>query len=126
MSKEDNRKMISAYEKMLADGTAFREVDLTMHDQPDVGQASGAINESPLGDQVPNKDTTVDSSPDDGYGEFDSVMEQRMDALRRKASGSSGGKNPPQNGISGLRKRIEKLEEALLLVMETQTKLIEG
>ena len=76
MSKEENRKMISAYEQMLKDGTAFKEVDLTMHTQPDVSEATGARGE-PINTQIsdnPMGQPLNDDGDDAPYSEFDSVI----------------------------------------------------
>ena len=131
MSKEENRKMISAYEQMLQDGTAFKQVDMTMHTEPDISEASGArggdpipqISNNPMGQPV-GDDNIVE---DDSYSQFDSVMEQRMASLRNKVRGNSGGTvtSPNQNKeIASLKKRVARLEEALALVMETHEKLL--
>ena len=125
MSRKENRGIIDAYQKMLNDGTAFKEVDLTMHSEPDMGLATGAVSDSPLGDRVNENDRDSNIVEDDGYGEFDSIMEQRMNKLRNKAG--VGGRSSGSGGnseIISLKKRVKKLEEAIMLVMETQTKLI--
>ena len=123
MSREDNRSMINAYEKMLQDGSAFREIDTTMHTNPSVSEASGTISDNPLGDRVDNNNDNI--VPDE-YAEFDTVMEQRMNNLRQKAGMGGGNSGGGSNEIQSLKNRIKKLEEAITLVMETQTKLIEG
>lgn len=121
--------MISAYEQMLKDGTAFKEVDLTMHTQPDVSEATGARGE-PINTQIsdnPMGQPLNDDGDDAPYSEFDSVMEQRMNSLRSKIRGKSGGTStsPNQNReITSLKKRVARLEEALSLVMETHEKLL--
>jgi hypothetical protein len=129
MSKQENRKMISAYEKMLVDGTAFKEVDLTMHTQPDAADIEGMGASSPLGEHEPINENDNNIVEDDGYGEFDSIMEQKMNKLRQKAGRggtSTGGGGNPSKELMGLKKRVAKLEEAMILIMETQTTLIEG
>ena len=126
MSKKDNRKMISAYEKMLQDGTAFKEVDLTMHSEPSMVDAGGSAM---LGEPINENDKDSNIVEDDGYGEFDSIMEQKMSNLRQKAGNRTGGTRGTHNSnseIMSLKKRVKRLEEALVLVMETQTTLIEG
>lgn len=121
MSREENRKMISAYEKMLQDGTAFKKVDTSMLSEPDLAVATGQINDSPLGDPIAaNRSPSSPIVEDDGYGQFDSLMEKRMHELR-----ASGNKHS-NNEFLNLKKRVKRLEEAITLVMETQTKLIEG
>lgn len=128
MSKQENRKMISAYENMLKDGTAFKEVDLTMHTQPDMADAQG-MGASPLGEHEPINENDNNIVEDDGYGEFDSIMEQKMSNLRQKAGkggGTRGTGGNPSKELTVLKKRVAKLEEAMILIMETQTTLIEG
>lgn len=127
MSKEENRGMINAYEKMLKDGTAFKKVDMTMHTEPDIAVAAGERKESieltrnPLGERV-------DEMDDGSYTEFDSMMEQRINSLRNKMggarSGGVSGNKSTQQEILSLKKRVKQLEEALMLVMETHEKLL--
>lgn len=137
MSKEENRKMISAYEQMLKDGSAFKQVDMTMHSQPDIAEATGSRGGEPINTQISDNPMgqPLDEQYDDGggyrnndqYTEFDSVMEQRMNSLRNKIRGKSGGTStsPNQNReIASLKKRVARLEEALALVMETHEKLL--
>lgn len=136
MSKEENRKMISAYEKMLQDGTAFKQVDMTMHTEPDMSEATGSrggepintqISDNPMGEVIDESGGGQNEYVDEGYSEFDSVMEQRMNSLRNKVRGRSGGTvtSPNQNKeIASLKKRVARLEEALALVMETHEKLL--
>ena len=132
MSSQENKGIISAYQKMLEDGTAFKEVDLTMHDRPDMSVATGnkqdapiGISENPLGDVVNEHEDNVNN-----YTEFDSAMEQRINSLRNKMDGGgvrkTGGTiaKSPQQEIISLKKRVKKLEEALMLVMETHEKLL--
>lgn len=123
MSRDDNRKMISAYEKMLQDGTAFKEIDTSMVTEPDMAVATGALNDNPLGDPINDSINNRRSSnivEDDGYGEFDSIMEKKMHELRMS------GKKHSSNEFVSLKKRVKRLEEAMTLVMDSQTKLIEG
>lgn len=122
MSRDDNRKMISAYEKMLQDGTAFKEVDTSMVTEPDLSVATGKINDNPLGDPINDSINNRGSNiiEDNGYGEFDSLMEKKMHELRMS------GKKHSSNEFINLKKRVKRLEEAMTLVMDSQTKLIEG
>lgn len=135
MSKKENRAMISAYEQMLKDGSAFQQVDMTMHTTPDVAEATGTRGGEPINTQISDNPMgqPLDEQYDDGggyrnndqYTEFDSVMEQRMNSLRNKVRGKSSASSPNQNKeIASLKKRVARLEEALTLVMETHEKLL--
>jgi hypothetical protein len=124
---------ISAYEKMLQDGTAFKEVDMTMHSEPNLMEAQGASSRSIDNEELiyPNKDEGIGERRQDNFEEFDSVMEQRISNLRRKMNGEGSeikvGKlmTPTQKEIASLKKRIAKLEEALIVIMQTQEQLFE-
>lgn len=127
MSREDNRKYMNAYEKMLKDGSAFKQIDMQMSESPSVGDLERG-DSAPLGNKVNERrnDNQIVDDNDGDYSEFDSVMEQRMNKLRNKAGmskniSSGGGINKE---IQILKSKVKKLEEALMLVMETQTKLI--
>jgi hypothetical protein len=135
MSKEKNRNIINAYEQMLKDVSAFKEVDLTMHTEPDLGEATGArggepipqISDNPMGQPI--NEYEEDSG---NYSEFDSVMEQRMNSLRNKMQGKKGGTRGNSGGtvtisqkeFISLKTRVKRLEEALTLVMETHEQLL--
>jgi len=128
-TKDENRGMINAYDKMLKDGTAFKDVDMTMNSNPNMAEAQGiGVQETsaPLGEVVNNGDDgDRDVVNDNDYSKFDSVMEQKMANLRNKAGMSSGRTNKTSNNeMEKLKRRVKKLEEALMLVIETQTKLI--
>jgi hypothetical protein len=138
MSKEENRKMISAYEKMLQDGRAFKEVDMTMHTQPDLGEATGSretrtetqthhISDNPMGEPLEEYENKINDGDAD-FTHFDSVMEQRMSSLRSKMDNSgvrrTGKLKTPKQEIAALKNRVAKLEEALVLVMETHEQLL--
>jgi len=126
MSVEDVKKIRSAYERMLQDGTAFKEVDMSMMVEPDVSMAQGS-----LGDRVETpskpKEEPVNERNDD-YTEHDNYMQQRINSLRAKMKGGgrvneSGNSNMTKE-VMALKKRVQKLEEALMLVMETHEKIL--
>jgi len=120
-----------AYRKMLEDGSAFKEVDMTMHTEPDIMEAQGVGNN--LGERVEDNSSNAvqENERNDNYEEFDSAMEERINNLKSKIK--NGGKitttgtlkTPTQKKIMALEKRVQKLEEALMLVMETQSQLFE-
>ena len=133
MSVEDVKNIRSAYERMLADGSAFREVDMSMMTEPNVEIAKGA----PLGDRV-NETAQPrqgrDTPPEDyehhtDYTEHDSYIQDRINRLRAKMKGGrvneGGGASNTSKELLKLKKRVEKLEEALMIVMETHEKLLD-
>jgi hypothetical protein len=126
MSVEDVKKIRNAYEQMLKDGTAFKEVDMSMMVEPDVSMAQGS-----LGDKIETpskpKEEPVNERNDD-YTEHDNYMQQRINSLRAKMKGGgrvneSGNSNMAKE-VMALKKRVQKLEEALMLVMETHEKIL--
>jgi len=130
MSKEDVKNIRSAYEKMLEDGSANKKVDMSMLVEPDVTTIEG------LGDQIekpvqqqPKEEVNDDTDYTD-YSEHDNYMEQRINSLRKKMNEKKGIKTggtlktKTSREIDALKKRVEKLEEALMLVMETHENLI--
>ena len=131
MSTEDVKKIRSAYERMLKDGTAFREVDMSMMTEPDVSMAQG----NTLGDRIEETAQArhgVDAPPEEydhhtDYTEHDSYIQQRINRLRSKINGGkvneSGSSNMAKEVMS-LKKRVKDLEEALMLVMDTHEKLL--
>jgi hypothetical protein len=137
MSKEMD-DTISAYEKMCENGTAFKKIDMTMSNEPDLGEAMGKkvtsnVNSSPLGEANMNQMNNVQEDYTD-YSEFDNHMESRINALRNKMKGgiSESGMNkvgklmtPAQKEIQALKARVAKLEEALIIVMEAQAQIFE-
>lgn len=126
MSKEKNRGMIDAYQKMLNDGSAFKEVDLTMRENPSISEAESGLGERTSGRSSGRSEEPNDIVEEDiGYEQFDSEMERRISSLRNKMGKGKG--NPSTTGnreISSLKKRVAKLEEALMLMMETHEKLL--
>jgi hypothetical protein len=115
----------SAYEKMLEDGSAFKQIKI---EQPTPDNPSGGYGGS--GDP----DIEVDYSLFDSH--MDNMMQDKIAAKKEKVLGEetpvrfSGDLSPQppvqNNKIARLEKRIELLEQALGLVMETQTKLMRG
>ena len=132
MSSKENRNIISAYERMVEDGSAFKEVDMTMHNEPNISEITGARESSSfaLGEVVNEDDEVIDKEDShNNYNSFDSAMEQRINSLRNKMNGKNAIKKQgiiksSQQEIASLKKRVEKLEEALMLVMETHERLI--
>lgn len=127
MSKEQ-----SAYEKMLQSGEAFKEVDMTMPMEPNLAEVQG------MGEKIDNSNNIVEqtpaqSGPVSDYSHFDSVMEERVNNLKNKMNGGKVTvsknigriKTPAMKEIESLKKRIEKLEEALIMVMDVQQQLFE-
>jgi hypothetical protein len=129
---------ISAYEKMLEDGSAFKKIDMQritnqMYSQAEGGHAGGDI---PLGDPIKEQSTQYNSNgleeDHTDWSAVDAAMEKRMDALREKITAKKGSREntkasqlPSQEKeIKKLKMRVKRLEEALMIIMETQEKLL--
>ena len=118
---------LSAYEKMFEDGTAYKKIDMNKIQQQEYSGATASVKldgkEAPLDDVVENQ--VVDDEPD--WSAVDEAMQRRMNALKEKASNIPAKKKIVTNEskeIASLKKRVAKLEEALILVMETHEKLL--
>jgi len=134
MSTADVVNIKSAYDKMLEDGSAFKEVDMSQNTAPNLTMAEHGlgdkVNESQPRQQPPQKQIDNDSFIDDNtdFSHHDSVVEQRMSSLRNKMKGggisTKKSRARENKEIIALKKRVSKLEEALILVMETHEQLI--
>jgi hypothetical protein len=122
---------ITAYEKMLKDGSAFKKIDMQritnqMYSAAEGGDGGGASTEQPLGDPISNESNLEEDHTD--WSAVDAAMERRMNALKEKAArgGSTSTKQPLNESqeITKLKARVKRLEEALVVVMETQEKLL--
>lgn len=132
MSVNENKGIISAYEKMLKDGSAFKEIDMAMLTEPSVASAEhglgdkidtpqGMVNGKEFQDQPMGQPMEEDAN----YTEFDNNMEQRIASLRNKMKGGkSTNENIGNRELLSLKKRVKRLEEALILVMETHEKIL--
>lgn len=118
--------MSNAYEKMLQNGSAFKQVDMTMSTKPNMMEAQGVgENINDLGKQV-KKETKETKDDFTDYTEFDNIMESKVQALKNKMKGKKT--NQPINEskeITSLKKRVKRLEEAMMVIMETHSKLVE-
>lgn len=121
---------ISAYEKMLKDGSAFKKIDMQkitnqMYAQAEGGSGGGNM---PLGDPV--KEVTNEEEEHIDWTAVDEGMQRRMNALREKIDNKKDGNTSTKNSfnesqeIKKLKARVKRLEEALMVVMETQEKLL--
>lgn len=121
----EHSKILEKYEKMFEDGSAYQPIKLDQQMPSDMEAAAVAEEkpEIPLG-EVKEKDVFIDDKNTD-YSHFDSVMEERVNNLR---SGQPHNNNPDvsvqNDSYKKLERRIDLLEQALSLVMETQTRLI--
>lgn len=122
---------ITAYEKMLKDGSAFKKIDMQkiqnqQYAMADTGAGAGAG--SPLGDPVNEQNNDGLEEDHTDWSAVDAAMEKRMNALREKAKGggSTSTKQPLNESqeITKLKARVKRLEEALMVIMETQEKLL--
>ena len=132
MSTNDVVNIKSAYEKMLQDGSAFEQIDMRMNEQPDMGGLGDVVTEKN------NAPVTKHPSlePEEGlqedntdFSDIDRRMSERLNSLRNKVKGGGGTPQQPQMGnpqkeLLKLKIRIAKIEEALMLVMETHEKLL--
>lgn len=112
----------SAYEKMFEDGTAFKPIKI---DQPSPENPGGGFG----GGGDPDRPPEVD------YSLFDEHMKERVNEKiesKKAAIGNPSRPEPPPSPQAGgdriavLERRIKLLEQAIGLVMETQTKLMRG
>ena len=77
----------------------------------------------PLGNQI--TETGHNSGMEEDHTDWsavDEAMQKRMDSLRAKVKGKTNQNESAE--IAKLKKRIKRLEEALMLVMETHEKLL--
>jgi len=125
----EHSKILEKYEKMFEDGSAYKPIRLSQP-QPSMAEMEGAgvVEEKPnipLGDQVNRDNFQNDGQPD--YSESDAYMEGKINEMRtRNTQDNNPNVNVQPDVIKRLIKRIDLLEQALTLVMETQSKLIKG
>lgn len=123
----EHSKILEKYEQMFQDGSAYKPIHIAQP-MPNVSEITGAVEKpaTPLGDQV-KKDNFQDD-PYTDYSQFDSDMQQRInEAKNRKLQDNTQNVNVQNNSdYKKLEKRMELIEQALSLVMETQKKLLAG
>jgi hypothetical protein len=124
----EHSKILEKYEKMFEDGSAYQPIQLNQP-TPDVGSIDGVKEKPdiPLGDAV-DRDVFMDQNAD--YSEFDSQMQNRVNEIRNKKTHDNTSNVSVQNNgelerLERLTKRVDLLEQALSLVMETQKKLLQ-
>jgi hypothetical protein len=124
---------LTAYEKMLKDGSAFKKIDMQkitnqMYAQAEGGVGGGSEPSTPLGDPVNETSNSGLEEDHTDWSAVDEAMQKRMNALKEKAArgGSTSTKKPLNESqeIKKLKARVQRLEEALVVVMETQEKLL--
>lgn len=125
---------LTAYEKMLQDGTAFKKIDMskiTAQEYAGAGMAAaggGKGVSTPLGEpEMPKNITESEYEVESDWSAVDAAMEKRVNALREKMSGGSTNTKQPLNEsqeITKLKSRVKRLEDALIVIMETQEKLL--
>jgi hypothetical protein len=109
----EHSKILEKYEKMFEDGSAYKPIRL--EEKPNI----------PLGEQV-NRDNFQNDVESD-YSEADAYMEGKINEMRTKVSqGNNPNVNVQNDVMKRVLKRLDLLEQALTLVMETQSKLIKG
>jgi hypothetical protein len=124
----EHSKILEKYEKMFEDGSAYKPIRLSQP-QPNMAEITGAVPEEkpniPLGEQV-NRDNFQNDVESD-YSEADAYMEGKINEMRTKVSqGNNPNVNVQNDVMKRVLKRLDLLEQALTLVMETQSKLIKG
>lgn len=126
---------LSAYEKMLRDGSAFKKIDMQRIQNQQYAEAGSGVD-MPLGDPAPitedsqliddskNGSQLVDDHTD--WSAVDEAMQKRMDSLRSKIDSKVEKKRQAKESdeINKLKRRIKQLEEAMMLIMETHEKLL--
>lgn len=122
----EHSKILEKYEKMFETGEAYKPIRINQP-TPSMSDAmgGGGRSETPLGEQVVNREEEY-IDPHTDYSEFDASMQARVNALRNKTPHNNNENvNVQKNGdYAKLEKRVEMLEQALSLVMETQTRLL--
>lgn len=124
----EHSKILEKYEKMFETGEAYKPIKLNQP-MPSVSDAMGSGVDKPnipLGEQVVTNEEEMFVDPHADYSEFDASMQARVDAIRNRNPHNNNENVMVQNNgdYSKLEKRIEMLEQALSLVMETQTRLL--
>jgi hypothetical protein len=124
MSVEDVVKIKGAYEKMLQDGSAFKKIDMPLVMEPNLAEA-----EHGLGDKVDNTQLKENNQPQEeeyDWSAVDEAMQRRMNSLKAKMNDQSTGQlnSSDAKRITMLEKKVAKLEQALMLVMETHERLL--
>jgi hypothetical protein len=120
---------ITAYEKMLKDGSAFKKIDMQRIQNQMYEGAGGAVEKPepsmPLGEPLGEESNLQEDHTD--WSAVDEAMQRRMNALKNKARGGGASTKQPLNEsqeITKLKARVKRLEEALIIIMETQEKLL--
>lgn len=117
-----NRNILNAYESMFEDGSAYKPIQIKQ-ETPTVSSAEGKGGGEPLGNILENNNRNDDDGEPD-FSEFDRRMAKRVNGIRSRIN--EGGSNGSSEEIMELKNRVKLLEQALAMIMATQTKLIEG
>lgn len=121
---------LTAYEKMLNDGSAFKRIDMDrigrqMNAEATISAGAGGKDVStPLGDPKQVKEESNMEYDDTDFSAIDEAMQRRMNSLRSKIHEKKTGNENIE--IAKLKKRVKRLEEALMVIMEVHSKLLEG
>ena len=124
---------MTAYEKMLEDGTAFKKINISQPtpDNPDGNAFGGGFDDNPK-QRESLFEQHMDRSMDDVIEQAKAMKEARegrptasVPRVPVAPPPSALKSKPASNGkIKELERRVSMLEQALQLVMETQTKLL--
>lgn len=116
---------LSAYEKMLRDGSAFKKIDMQRIQNQQYAEVSSG-RDMPLGDPTPIRENQIMEDDHTDWSAVDEAMQKRMESIRSKIDSKVEKKRQVKeaNEIEKLKKRISQLEEAMMLIMETHEKLL--
>lgn len=131
---------LSAYEKMLKDGSAFKRINMQKIQNQQYARAGmgGHDNDVHSGQSSPLGESTVGSQLEDDHTDFsavDEAMQRRINALKEKMNSKPQVRHPVPmlstematggtEDIVKLKRRVKQLEEAVMLLMKTQSKLL--
>jgi len=119
---------LSAYEKMFKDGTAYKPIKIQ---QPTPDNPTGSFGGSSGEEIDPNKinEQLFDNHMDDYIQSKIEAKKSKTNETKKRSStrpSVPSTSQPKSNRIAALERRVELLEQALGLVMETQTKMMKG
>jgi hypothetical protein len=122
---------LTAYEKMLQDGTAFKKINMDNIQKQIYAEARTSASANgkdigvPLGDPTNNNPVKENNNleyDDTDFSAIDEAMQRRMNSLRSKIHGKKATNENIE--IAKLEKRVKRLEEALMVIMEAHEKLL--
>lgn len=125
MATEGNRGILNAYEKMFKDGSAYKKVKISQPTPENPNGSSYGNGSGRLGDPLKVAEGNKEDEDDRFVRQMDDYREKRLQELK-ETGGKKQEPNNLVNEVKKLKQRVKLLEQALSMVMETQTKLIKG